>query len=593
MATSRGRAHEKNRQPSRRGLSLAGLPPMFTDHPGPPLAPASWRRDLLLLALGFGLLFAFRLGSYPLSNPDEGRYAEIPREMVVSGDWLTPRLNGVNYFEKPPLVYWTTAVCLKLFGPSEWSMRATPALFALAGVLLTYAAARKLHGREAGLGAAVVLGTSILWFVLGRIMLLDMAVSVLMSATLFCFILAVREPAGATRRWLFYGLYASAALATLTKGQIGFLVTGAVMFLWLLIFNQWKRLRPMHLPSGIVLFLAIAAPWHVLAALHNETWAHRYFVYEHWERFTSPAASRPGAWWYFVPIVLGGLIPWSGFLWSAARDAVRGGWAKRGENGVGWFLLTWAAFIFLFFSKSHSKLAPYILPIFPALAVLVGAWLARLPLGREGAARARVGFGVFAFFCGVLATALVVVVSRPALVRLDPAQAEALQVPAFAMALVLLTGGVLAPWLAKVRGVRPAMGLILATMAVFLGTLMFAAPNIAKPGTKALALTVKAQAKPGDRVLHYHEFFHDFTFYAERVVDVVAFKGELELEEDAAARASGRFMDEPTFRTLWTGPGRVWAVARKKDLKELFADATFGKHLIGETTDHILFSNQP
>jgi 4-amino-4-deoxy-L-arabinose transferase-like glycosyltransferase len=169
-----------------------------------PPAASSWLRDLLLLTLGFGALFFFRLGSYPLSNPDEGRYAEIPREMVASGDYVTPRLNGVNYFEKPPLVYWTTAVCLKLFGPSEWSMRATPALFALAGVLLTYAAARRLHGRHAGLLAAVVLGTSILYFVIAHIMLLDMAVSVFMAATLFCFILGVREDPGACRRWWFY-----------------------------------------------------------------------------------------------------------------------------------------------------------------------------------------------------------------------------------------------------------------------------------------------------------------------------------------------------------------------------------------------------
>ena len=116
--------------------------------------PGSWSRDLLLLTLAFGALFFFRLGSYPLSNPDEGRYAEIPREMVASGDYVTPRLNGVVYFEKPPLVYWTTAVCLKVFGSSEWSMRATPALFALFGVLVTYAAARRLHGRTAGLLAA-------------------------------------------------------------------------------------------------------------------------------------------------------------------------------------------------------------------------------------------------------------------------------------------------------------------------------------------------------------------------------------------------------------------------------------------------------
>jgi hypothetical protein len=93
--------------------------------------------------------------------------------------------------------------------------------------------------------------------------------------------------------------------------------------------------------------------------------------------------------------------------------------------------------------------------------------------------------------------------------------------------------------------------------------------------------------------MHYHEFFHDFTFYAGRVVDVVAFKGELELEEDAAARASGRFLDEAAFRRLWTQPGRVFAVARKPDVKELFADPAFSYHLLGQTEDHYLFSNQP
>ena len=558
----------------------------------PPATP-SWSRDLLLLTLAFGALFFFRLGSYPLSNPDEGRYAEIPREMVASGDYVTPRLNGVVYFEKPPLVYWATAVCLKLFGPSEWSMRATPALFALAGVLLTYAAARRLHGREAGLLAATVLGTSILWFAIARIMLLDMAVSVLMGATLFCFILGVREAPGARRRWLFYGLYASAALATLTKGLIGFLVTGAVMFLWLLIFNQWRRLLPMYLPSGIALFLVIAAPWHILAAQANETWAHRYFVYEHWERFTTPAASRPGAWHYFIWIVLAGLIPWTGFLWSAVRDAVRGGWAKKNENADAWFFVVWIAFIFLFFSKSHSKLAPYIVPIFPALAVMIGGWLAQALRADDGAKRMRVGLGGFSFFCGLLALALCAVVVRPELVRMPAAQALALQIPAFTMAGVLLIGGIFTPWLARVRGVRAAVKGLVATMVAFFLVLTFAAPDIPKPGTKALAEIVTARAKPGDRVLHYHEFFHDFTFYARRTVDVVAFKGELELEEDAVARASGRFMDEPAFRKLWAGDGRVWAVVRNKDKARLFGEATFRYHLIGETRDHTLFSNQP
>jgi len=551
---------------------------------------APWRLDLLGLVLVFGLLFGFRLGSHPLANPDEGRYAEIPREMVATGDWVTPRLNGVNYFEKPPLMYWAVAACHTVLGASEWSLRAMPALFGLGGVLLAYAAGRRLHGREAGLAAATVLGTSLLWFALGRIILLDMAVSVLMSAALFCFILGVREPAGTRRRWLFYGLYAAMALATLTKGLIGFLVTGAVMFLWLLLFNQWKRLWPLYLPTGALLFLAIAAPWHLLAAAHNETWAHRYFVYEHWQRFTTPAADRPGAWWYFVPVVLLGLFPWTGFLWPALRESLRGGWAARKQNADAWFLVTWAAFIFLFFTKSHSKLVPYILPVFPPLAVLIGAWLAAAV--KNGAARLRPGLAGFSFLCGLLAVALIVVVLKPDAIR-DPAQAQVLRPFAYVMVAVLLAGGVLAPWLVRVRGPVAALAAVSLTMVLFAGTLAFAAPHIQRPGTKELALIVKARAQPGERVLHYHEFFHDFTFYAGRVVDIVAFKGELELGEDAAARASGRFIDEARFRELWAGANRLWVVARKKDVTELFADSSFRYHLLGESRDHYLFSNQP
>ena len=273
--------------------------------------------------MAFGILYFAVLGRAPLDPKDEGRYAEIPREMLATGDWVTPRLDGVNYFEKPPLMYWAVAASESVFGPAEWAVRAPVALFGLAGVLITYAAARGLYGRAAGLAAAVVLGTAVFYAALSRILVLDMAVSVLMSATLFCFILGVREAPGARRRWFFMGLYASAALATLTKGLIGFLLTGAVMFLWLLLFRQWKRLRPMHLPSGILLFLAIAAPWHLLAAQRNPGWAHFYFIHEHWERFTTTEHGRIGPWYYFIPIVVGGLFPWIGFLGPAVRRARR------------------------------------------------------------------------------------------------------------------------------------------------------------------------------------------------------------------------------------------------------------------------------
>ena len=559
-----------------------------------------WRRDLLFLVLALGAFYGFRLGSYPLANPDEGRNAEIPREMVAGGDWVTPRLNGVNYFEKPPLVYWTVAGCLKLLGPGEWSVRAAPLLFALGGVLFTYAATRRIYGRSAGLAAALVLGTSLLYYALARFLILDMAVSVLMSATLFCFILGVREPPpapgvsgwAARRRWWFYGLYASAALATLAKGLIGFLVTGAVMFLWLLLFNQWKRLRPFYLPTGALLFVAIAAPWHLLVAAHNPTWFHRYVVYEHVERFLTPAAGRAGPWWYFIPIVLLGLFPWSGFLWAGGRSALRGGWKERNKNADTWFFVIWAGFIFLFFSRSHSKLPPYVLPVFPALAVLIGRWLASsLP---EGWLRLRGGFRVFGFAAGLLAIALCVVVLRPAVVHgMTVDRAQSLRPAAFILAAVLLLGGILAPVVARAGRASVALGIMAATIVLFCSVLTFAAGRIQRPGTKDLARFVQAHAGPSDRVLHYHEFFHDFPFYAGRVVDVAGFKGELELEEDAAARASGRFLDEAAFRQLWRQPGRVFAVARKTDTRQLFADPTFTYHLLAQSEDHYLFSNEP
>jgi hypothetical protein len=211
---------------------------------------------------------------------------------------------------------------------------------------------------------------------------------------------------------------------------------------------------------------------------------------------------------------------------------------------------------------------------------------------------------VFSGVCGFLAAALLVAVFKVGAVIRDPAQALALRGPAVGLAILLVVGGVVVPWLSRRHGPRAALAGMAAVMAVFFGGLTYAAPGIQKPGTKELALMVKTRARPGDRVAHYHEFFHDFTFYAGRVVDVVGFKGELELEEDAAARASGRFMTRERFLELWAGPGRIFAVARKRDVRldrplapgappPLFADPAFRYHLLAESPGHYLFSNQP
>ncbi len=573
-------------------MTAASSPPL-------PAAPAiPWGRDLLLLALAFAALYCLGLGGPDLANPDEGRYAEIPREMVASGDWVTPRLNGVNYFEKPPLMYWAVAAELAVFGPGETSVRIVPVLFGLGGVLLTYAATRRLFGRPAGLGAAIVLGTTAFYAALARLLILDTAVSVLMSATLFCFILGVREAPGARRRWLFYGLYASAALATLTKGPIGFLVTGAVMALWLLGFNQWQRLRPFYLPSGALLFLAIAAPWHFLVSARNPTWAHFYLVNQNWERFTTQEHGRFHPLYWFIPILLGGLFPWIGFLWPALRAAAAGGWARRREPAQAdrWYFIVWAAFIFAFFSKSQSKLAPYILPVFPALAVLIGLEVGRAWRDRAWGA-ARIGLKIFAVLSAILAVAVLLAVSLPERFGIDWYQARALHPYAYAMAAVLDGGAIAALWASRRSDQsRAGLTIVAVAMALFFVTVEFASPQFYPAGTKPLARWVKSHARPGDRIFHYVRFFHDFMFYSGRFAGTVGFHGdEIELENDPVAAASGRFIEKPEFLRDWAGPDRVFVIARKVDVETaaLVADPTFHYHLLAQTRDYTLLSNQP
>jgi 4-amino-4-deoxy-L-arabinose transferase-like glycosyltransferase len=563
--------------------------------PQPMARETPWRRDLLMLTLFVSVLFGFGLGLCPLQNPDEGRYAEIPREMVATGDFVTPRLNGVKYFEKPPLFYWCVAASVKVFGSEEWTLRLWPAAFALAGVLMTYAAGLALYGRTVGLAGAMVLATSLLYFGLAHVLIIDMAVSVLIAGALFAFIAGVQAEPGRRRQMLFYALYVSAALATLAKGLIGFLLPGAVMFLWLLVFNEWRRLKPLYLPTGLLIFLAIAAPWHVLAEAANHSpvqehdFAWFYFVHEHWLRFTTNVEHRVQPFWFFAPIVLAGLFPWVAFLGPALWHNLRGGWAARRANSVAWFCVVWAGFIFLFFSASHSKLVPYILPVFPSLALLIGRYVA---LGWEVPREAplRLGFRLYSILAVVVALALFCGWARLPADKLAPAQRVALAPYVTVLVSVLCTGGFLVSWLALRRGVRTGLQALVATTVIFFIGMVCALPHVLDRTTKPLALRLRPELQPGDRVFSYHEYFQDFPFYLGRTIGVVEYRGEMEFGT-AAEDHSDRYVDEAAFRRLWAGPGRVFAVARQQDTVKLFADPAFQYKLIDQQNGDILFSN--
>jgi 4-amino-4-deoxy-L-arabinose transferase-like glycosyltransferase len=338
------------------------------------------RSASIALVLLFALIWFTSLDYRRLIHPDEGRYAEIPREMVASGDWLTPRLDGIKYFEKPALQYWLTAAAYEAFGIHQWTARLWPALAGFAGVLFIGYVGLCLGGPRLGLYSAAALGGCI-WYVLNtHILTLDSGLTLWMSVGFGALLLAQRSAAAerAQRMWMLIA-WSALALAVLSKGLIGIVLPGASLFVYSLLTRDWAVWRRLHLVGGLLLFTLIAAPWFIAVSLANPEFFRFFFIHEHFERFLTNEHHREGAWWYFIPIVAAGILPWLTVLaWTAPRM-----WSGPvvDSNGFSWqrFALVWSVFIFVFFSVSSSKLPSYILPIFPPLALVIGVQLAALP----------------------------------------------------------------------------------------------------------------------------------------------------------------------------------------------------------------------
>lgn len=301
---------------------------------------------LLLVVLFLAVAWFSTLDYRKLVRPDEGRYAEIPREMAVSGDWITPRLNGLKYFEKPALQYWATAAAFQTFGQKEWTVRLWPALTGFLGILLAGFTARRLFGeREAWLSAAV-LGSSMLYVSIGHLATLDMGLTFFMEGALCGFLLANRADIADKYacRWMMF-TWAMLALATLSKGIVAPVLAGGTLVFYSLVawdFSPWRRL---FLVRGLALYLLICAPWFVLVSQRNPEFFHFFFIHEHFERFLTKSHQRYQPWWYFVPILLLGSLPWTTFL----PQILLHGWQRRSSGfQAGRFLLVWSVLIYLF-----------------------------------------------------------------------------------------------------------------------------------------------------------------------------------------------------------------------------------------------------
>jgi len=336
-------------------------------------APAlPWRNaSLWLLAAAFLAVWLGTLGYRHLIPTDEGRYAEIAREMFTTGDWVTIRYNALKYFEKPPLQMWGTALAYTLFGIGDWQARLFTALSGIAGLVFTMLAAARWWGKRTAVITGLVLVSAPMWNVGAHFNSLDMGVAGCMTMALAALLLAQHPDATRSqqRNWMWV-CWASMALAVLSKGLIGVVLPGFVLVVYTLAARDWALWKRLHLVTGLIVFFAVGAPWFVLISARNPEFAWFFFVHEHFQRFTSTVHNRNAPLWYFVPLLLAGFLPWLAQLPGAARLTFAR--AETAANGFRPTLMLglWAILIFAFFSISDSKLPGYIFPIIPALAVL-------------------------------------------------------------------------------------------------------------------------------------------------------------------------------------------------------------------------------
>ncbi len=347
----------------------------------------------------------------PLAVPDEGRYAEIARWMWVTGDWLTPRLDGIPFFHKPPLLYWFEAAVMSVVGATPWAARVVVALHAVLMMVLMYVSARHFAGVEVARRAVWILGSSMTFLIAGQYVNHDMMVATWMGVAIWCFARAFLHEGGVHAGWARAG-FVACGLGILSKGLIGLLLPGLVLFVWIAYTWQWRKILALPWVSGLLLLALVALPWFVLAEREHPGMLAYMFGKHQFGRYTATTFNNARPWWFYGVAVTLLLFPWVFCAVADSLQRLQRVVRRRVDHSdtvqsqsVSWVALCWIWVLAIlgFFSIPNSKLVGYALPVIPPLAVLAALWWQRTVAPRRWG---RATFGVLttlAVFVAVLA----------------------------------------------------------------------------------------------------------------------------------------------------------------------------------------------
>jgi len=521
--------------------------------------------SICLLVLAAAFFFFAGLGRLPLLEPDEGRNAEVGREMLVTGDWVTPHFNGFTYLDKPAVFFWMVAASLKVFGITEGAARLPSAVMGLATMLLIFFLARRVFGSTAGLRAGVVFAATPLVMVLAREVIFDMTLTFLVTVAMAAFWLA--EESDFQRPWCDVLMFAAMGVAIITKGFVGVLIPLPAILIYEVVRGRWREFLRLRWGWGLLALLSAALPWFIAVSVRNPDFPRYALWNESLKRFATGSSHRGGGIFYYLPVFFGGFLPWSLFLVMAAWNRLRRWRELRQEpNRPILFLLCWAVWVFLFFSLSHSKLPAYFLPAIVPLSILTG--LIWRDVGREG--QSRPPDWLTAGFALVLGLGVIVAavshswlynMLQPRLAkRVHPDLLGLIQPSLLYTGLILAALGFLGRRLAaQARGRTAAVAtLTLAVLMVPSLALRWYPPLRLLAETNSsrrLAATILASPQRAAPIYGYYYFRGSLPFYLRRPVGLLSIEwGEMTSNYQVAHQADARRRGD-------VQPGKGWLVS--------------------------------
>ncbi len=592
---------------------------------------SDWRISVVTLTVLWAVIYMTGLSRPALLDDADTVHAEAAREMVLRHDWVTLYANGVRYLEKAPLMYWGVATSYTLFGVSEWSTRLPLMLGVLAMILATYGLGRWALGSAGGFDSGLVLATALGPFLFTRFLIPDAAVGLWLTLTFWLFLVSLEQAKPAP--WTCWGLAAVCALNVLTKGLIGLVFPIGAIGLYLLLTGNLRHLLKLRLLSGTLVFLAVAAPWHILAQLRNPAQGNVrgflwfYFVNEHINRFLNTRIPRD---YDKVPLLLFWallvlwLIPWTVFLPQSLQEVPRR-WREfrarmtRRQRAYLMFFL-WNIVIVGFFSLS-TRQEYYTIPAIPGMALLVGGWLQR---ERDSAADSRerrhgrissavllavgviiavVGFALFFFSkappAGTDLSDLLrknpqdYALSFGHFLDLTPQAMGAFRVPLFGFSLAFLLG-TLADFILRRRGRAGAGNAALVAMMIVVLACVRIAFGIFSPilSSKDLAMAIREQYRPGDQivVIGLYENASSLNFYTGIPLHSLRTPGGNMWYGTQFPGAPRVFETQASFVEMWHGPQRVFLWAEEDEPPALRGLTSY---VVARRGGKIIFSNQP